>query len=91
MAAHPIVTVDQGVVRIPAELQSDPRFRDGARLELVPVHQVDVVEPELKGDWRELDGILAGVSFDATDWKRQEREFELAHDERKFSVTRADW
>jgi hypothetical protein len=91
MAAHPIVVVDGGTVQIPAEYKGDPRFQDGASLELVPVQSRGVVEPVTKGDWRKLDGILAGETFDTTAWKRQEREWELAHDERKFGVSRPTW
>jgi len=90
MAAHPIVVVDGGVIQIPVEYQSDPRFQDGATLELIPV-QSSGDEAAAKGDWRRLDGILADETFDATDWKRQEREQELAHDERKFGTTRPAW
>ena len=54
---------------------------------------MSVSEPveKRKGDWRRLDGILAGHPFDATEWKRQEREWELAHDERKFGTKRPEW
>jgi hypothetical protein len=87
-APHTIVTIDHGLVRIPSELQSDPRFQDGARLQLVPVDAQTRDVPDVTRDWRELDGILAGADFDTTAWKREEREFELAHEERKFGSSR---
>ncbi len=90
MAAHPIVVVDGNVIQIPVEYQSDPRFQDGARLELIPVQSSDC-DATGKGDWRRLEGILADENFDATDWKRQQREEELAHDERKFGARRPTW
>jgi hypothetical protein len=89
-AAHPIVTVDHGVVRIPVELRSDPRFQDGARVELVPV-VLEHAEEQGAQDWRTLEGILAGVNFDTTEWKLEERELELAHDERKSGIPRPTW
>ncbi len=94
MAAHPIVVVEHGKVEIPEEVQSDPRFQNGSKLQLVPVAgpaDTDIGKP--KGDWRRLEGILAreGETFSATEWKRQEREWELAHDERKFGTKRPEW
>jgi hypothetical protein len=91
MAAHPIVVVDGGTIQIPAEYKGDPRFQDGATLELVPVQSRGVVETATKGDWRRLDGILAGETFDTTAWKQQERERELARDEQKFGNSRPSW
>jgi hypothetical protein len=93
MSAHPIVYVgDDSTVEIPEKFKGDPRYQKGAALELVPVAS-SVSEPveKRKGDWRRLDGILAGHPFDATEWKRQEREWELAHDERKFGTKRPEW
>ena len=90
MTAHPIVIVDDGKVEIPAEFQSDPRFQNGAILELVPVTP-DEISAESKGDWRRLDGIFADEAFDTTEWKQREREWELAHDERKFGTKRPTW
>jgi hypothetical protein len=92
MAAHPIVVVDHGKVEIPQELQDDPRFKDGARLQLVPVQPVASTDATArKGDWHRLEGILADSEFDSTEWKRQERERELTHDEQKFGKTRPAW
>ena len=91
MAAHPIVVVDHGMIQIPVEYQSDPRFQDGAALELVPVQTDAVAMSAAKGDWRRLDGVLVSKTFDTTTWKRQERELELAHDERKFGSSRPTW
>lgn len=89
MAAHPIVVVDDdGQVRIPEALRDDPRFQNGAKLKLVPIEEAT---PKVVGDWRRLRGILAHSDFDATEWKRQERERELTHDERKFGTSRPTW
>lgn len=43
------------------------------------------------GAWASLRGILAGDGVDTTEQKTQEREWELAHDERKFGVPRPEW
>ena len=91
MAAHPIVVVGDGVIEIPEELRDDPRFQKGAALELVPVEPSTSIGEVSHKDWRMLEGILSNSEFDATDWKRQEREWELAHDERKFGTARPDW
>jgi hypothetical protein len=93
MAAHPIVVVgDDSTVEIPEKFQADPRYQKGAALELVPVAATDVAPVQkTEDDWRRLGGILAGLPFDATEWKRQEREWELAHDERKFGTKRPEW
>jgi hypothetical protein len=91
MAAHPIVVVDGGTVQIPAEYKGDPRFQDGAQLKLVPVESQAAAISTAQGDWRRLDGALAGAPFDTTAWKQQERERELAHDERKFGISRPTW
>jgi hypothetical protein len=94
MAAHPIVVIHDGKVQIPEEVHDDPRFQNGATLQLVPVAAMAVSDlPAPKGDWRRLEGILAreGETFSATEWKREERERELAHDERKFGVKRPSW
>jgi hypothetical protein len=93
MSAHPIVYVSEdSTVEIPEKFKDDPRYQKGAALELVPVPD-SLSEPveKHKGDWRRLGGILAGYPFDATEWKRQEREWELAHDERKFGTKRPEW
>ena len=91
-AAHPVVTVGDGIIEIPEDLQQDPRYQKGARLTLVPVAIEECKEiPKGKGDWRRLEGILSGEHFDATEWKRQQKEWELAHDERKFGTTRPEW
>ena len=94
MAAHPKVVVgEDGTVVIPESLQKDPRFKAGAVLELIPViSNASAPDDADKGDWRRLDGILAkDEPFDATAWKQQEREWELAHDERKFGIRRPAW
>ena len=82
-----IAVVHDGIIRIPAELEADPGFQNGARVRLIPVEASVPTET----DWRAFEGMFADASFNATDWKRQEREFELAHDERKFGIKRPEW
>jgi hypothetical protein len=87
-----IAIVHDGVIRIPQEVEADPGFREGARVRLIPVESsvpLDKTPPEV--DWRVFEGMFADSSFDATEWKRQEREFELAHDERKSGTKRPEW
>lgn len=93
MSAHPIAIIQDGKVEIPEEVQNDPRFQNGAKLELVPVRVTAEPVAKAVGDWRRLEGILAreGETFSATEWKREQREWELAHDERKFGVKRPSW
>ena len=91
MAAYPVVVVGDGVIEIPEEFRDDPRFQKGAALELVPIQTSSTTGEGSRKDWRLLEGILADPNFDATEWKRQEREWELAHDERKFGTARPDW
>jgi hypothetical protein len=91
-ATSTIAVVQGGIVRIPRELEADPGFRDGARVMLLSLAASalsDETDPET--DWRALEGMFGDSSFDATDWKRQEREFELAHDERKSGINRPEW
>ena len=85
-----IVTVERGVAAIPSQYRADPRYQEGARLQLVPF------PPEKRGgqerkDWRSLEGMLAGFGGEATTDKAQERELELAHEEQKFGVARPAW
>ena len=79
-AAHPIVTVDHGRVEIPADLREDPRFRDGARLVLVPLGGTED-QREAKGDWRGLRGIFADSPIDLNEERRKERQLELERDD----------
>ena len=77
MAAHPTVTVGDGVIEIPEHLQSDPRFQKGAKLQLVPVEpERDSHTPRPKGDWRRLRGSLAHLDVRLTDEIDQERQRE---------------
>lgn len=84
MAAHPIVVVDHGRVEIPKELQDDPRFKDGARLQLVPV------KGELSGaervkaweNFRQLEGILADSEYDPNAELEKEKQRELEEEDR---------
>jgi hypothetical protein len=79
MAAHPIVVVDHGRVEIPEELQSDPRYRDGARLQLVPVEaSVDREKvKEVLASWNRLAGILAESDYDPNAELEREKQKEL--------------
>lgn len=80
MAANPVVVVDHGRVEIPEELQSDPRFRDGARLQLVPV-PVEMSEEERRLAWDSflsLRGLFADSDFDPNAELEREKQQELA-------------
>lgn len=85
MAAHPIVVIDHGKVEIPEELQGDPRFRDGARLQLVPVETAAVngQKPnEVLPSWERLAGILANSDYDPNAELEREKEKELEDEAR---------
>lgn len=85
MAAHPIVTVDHGRVTIPEELQSDPRFRDGARLQLVPIEAAgpSVADPaKAWEDFMSLEGLLANSVYDPNAELEKERQRELEDEAR---------
>jgi hypothetical protein len=101
MASNPILVVGDGIIELSEELRSDPHFKKGTRLELVSStdsaivfrpRNVDVGEKRASpDDWRSLQGILADDGVDTTEWKKQDREWELAHDERKFGIARPQW
>ncbi len=78
MAVHPIVVVGDGIIEIPENLQHDPRFQKGARLELVPVADAEpTLDPHKpKGDWRRLRGALAHLDVRLTDEMDKERQRE---------------
>jgi len=82
MAAHPIVVVEDGKVEIPHELQRDPKFKDGARLQLVPVSVVrELSEEDRKKAWdnfRKLEGLLAHSDYDPNAELEKEKQRELA-------------
>jgi hypothetical protein len=86
MAAHPIVVVEHGKVEIPEELQKDPKFRDGARLQLVPVSSVrELSEEDRKKAWenfRKLEGIIAHSEYDPNAELEKEKQRELAEEAR---------
>ena len=84
MAANPIVVIDHGRVEIPKELQSDPRFSDGARLQLVPMtdaHSHDDAEKTL-AKWDSLAGIFAHSSYDPNAELEAEKKRELEDEAR---------
>lgn len=78
MAAHPIAIVHDGFVEIPNDLKDDPRFRNGASLQLVPVNPSVSQIPEIeKGDWRRLEGLLKDSDYDPNAELEAERLKEL--------------
>jgi hypothetical protein len=88
MVAHPIVVIGDGVVHIPEQLRSDPRFQDGAALELVPVGfdgARNVSSDAPRGNWRRLRGVFKDVGVDLNDELNKERIAELAADERNLN------
>jgi hypothetical protein len=86
MAAHPIVVVEDGKVEIPQELQRNPKFQDGARLQLVPVPMTrELSEDDRKKAWdnfRKLEGILADSNYDPNAELEREKQRELAEEAR---------
>jgi hypothetical protein len=86
MAAHPIVVVEHGKVEIPPELQEDPKFKNGARLQLVPVSVMrELSEEDRKKAWdnfRKLEGILANSEYDPNAELEKEKQRELAEEAR---------
>ena len=86
MAANPVVVVEHGKIDIPDNLQHDPRFQDGARLQLVPLAQAEV-SPELRrrawDEFLKLGGIFADLDFDPN------RELEL--DKQRELEAEARW
>ena len=79
MATNPIVVVDHGRVHIPEELKTDPRFQDGAHLELVPVSQVSFrTGQQAWEDFMNLEGILADSDYDPNAELEKEKQRELA-------------
>jgi len=86
MAAHPIVVVEHGKIDIPEELQQDPRFRDGARLQLVPLTILrELSDEDRKKAWnnfRKLEGILARSDYDPNAELEKEKQRELAKEAR---------
>ena len=85
MAAHPIVVIDHGRVEIPEELQSDPRFRDGARLQLVPIPTISNSGADLAKAWEDflgLGGLLAHSDYDPNAELEKEKQRELEEEDR---------
>jgi hypothetical protein len=72
----------RGLQGILADTDADPQA------ESVQAEHQPTKEPL---DWRMYEGLYSDPTFDATIWKQQEREFELAHDERKFGTKRPSW
>jgi len=79
MAANPIVVIQHGGIRIPEALQEDPRFKDGARLQLVPVQPVLPAEEQRKAwkDFLSLEGLLAHSGYDPNLELEKEKQREL--------------
>jgi hypothetical protein len=86
MAAHPIVVVEHGKIDIPQELQKDPRFCDGARLQLVPAAATrELSEEDRVKAWdgfRQIRGILADSDYDPNAELEKEKQRELAEERR---------
>jgi hypothetical protein len=85
MAANPIVVVDHGKVDIPEELQGDPRFKDGSRLQLVPIPSASLSKAEEALAWKEfrkLRGILKDSDFDPNAELEKEKLRELEEERR---------
>ena len=76
MSADPILIVDDELLRkLPEPFRSDPRFRKGASLELIPVHAENSA-------WKELGGMGATVPSDPNAVLEQERLRELKDEAR---------
>ena len=92
MAAHPIVVVGDGIIEIPENLQHDPRFQKGARLELVPVPETtpksNLAAP--KGDWRRLRGIFKDLDIKLNEELNKDRLAENAADDRMLNGRSTD-
>jgi hypothetical protein len=88
VASYPVLTVGDGVIEIPKELQSDPRLKKGARLVLVTSEHGPLVLESAedldkpKGDWRRLRGALKHLDVRLTDEMEADKQRELAADER---------
>lgn len=88
MASYPVLTVGDGVIQIPKELQDDPRLKKGARLFLVtPQGGPLLLEcaddlARTEGDWRKLRGALKNAGVRLTEEMEAEKQRELAADER---------
>lgn len=88
MAAHPIGIVVDGKIELPDEAKTDPRFREGARLELVPITPASEEAPtprlteEPWEEWRKLAGSWAHVDVDPNALLDEERKRELEDEAR---------
>lgn len=84
MVANPVVVVisEDGKVAIPKELQGDPRFQTGAKLQLVPIEQNNSSD---KGDWHRLRGALSHLDVNLNALLEQER---LLENEQETSLVR---
>lgn len=80
MAAHHILTVGDGVIEIPEDLQNDPCFQNGARVEVVPVAAGETALTQ--GDWRRLRGMFKDANVNFNDSLDKDRLAEHAADER---------
>jgi hypothetical protein len=85
MAAHPVVVVDDELLKkLPVQLQGDPRYQCGARLELVPVvpPEAQPSPDEILATWKSLQGILEHSSYDPNAELEKEKQRELADEAR---------
>lgn len=97
MATQSVLTFADGKLEIPLEVQEKMRLQNGAQFRLVSASNGQLIvapiepqeSPEWKWEpndrWQSLQGILSDhPEHDTTAAKKAEREWELAHDERKF-------
>ena len=81
-AAHPIAIIHDGIVEIPDEAKADPRFQNGAKLQLVPVTELQPMPKNDWSDWRRLEGILSDSKFDPNAELEAEKQKELQDEAR---------
>jgi hypothetical protein len=79
VAANPIVYVHNGIVELPEDVKADPRFQNGAKLELVPLP--DDTESVLKS-LRQLAGSWGHSPVDPNAVLETERQEELEDEAR---------
>jgi hypothetical protein len=80
MAAHPIVVIEHGRAEVPEELQADPQFKDGARVQLIPVSVSadNAVAEDVLARWESLRGVFADSEFDPNAELETDKQRELA-------------
>lgn len=79
MAAHPVAVVHEGMIKIPDDLKADPRFQNGAKLQLVPFSSE---EDSLLVRLEQLAGSWAHSQVEPNAVLEAERQAELADEAR---------